>query len=747
MEKIDNDVKIIPTCGCNNCGGRCIIKVHVKNGEVIRVTSDTENLPDFPDIRACVRGRAYRKSYLHQDRLQYPMKRVGERGDGKFQRISWDEALDIIASETKRIKETYGPASRYVNIGSGHAGTMSGNKVIKRLLNLDGGYLGSYGDYSNFCTEYVTPYIYGTDITGNSYECFEDSHLIILWGFNPAETIHGSLTTYHLKRAKEKGAKIIVVDPRYSDTAIALADKWIPIKPSTDGAMLAAMAYTILKENLLDRDFLNKFCQGFDREHMPQGYENEESIEDYLLGIRDGQPKTAAWASRLCGVPEEIILELAKEYATSKPAAMVQGYGVQRHANGESVVMLGALLPCMTGNVGISGGWAGGIGHWGRHYGVGFPKGKNPVPYAISSFLWTDAIFRGTEMTPEKDNIFGGERLPSNIKAIYNICSNTLINQHSDCNRTAELLRDTSKVEFILVADMFMTASVKFADILLPASSHWESEDIVFPWSWGDYILYANKIIEPLYESRPDFDWILDLAQRMGLKEQFSLGLNTVGDWCKAMYNVLRETETELPTFEEFKAKGYHKYKVKEKYIAFKKQIDDFENNPFPTYSGKIELFSPSLHNLNNPEEVPAIPKYISAFDGPQDAKIKEYPLQCIGWHYKARCHSMYDNNPWLEEVAPQVMWINPVDAKERNITDGTVCEVYNERGVVQIPAKITQRILPGVVAIPQGAWYIPNEKGIDVRGNINTLTSQRPTPLAKGNPQHSNLVEVRLAE
>lgn len=742
-----SEEKIIPTCGCNNCGGRCIIKAHVKNGEVVRISSDIEGNPDFPDIRACVRGRAYRQSFLHPDRLKYPMKRVGKRGEGKFQRISWDEALDIVARETKRIKEKYGASARYVSIGSGNAGSVSGIKAIKRLLALDGGYLDAYGDYSNFCTEYVTPYIYGNDLTGNSYDCFEDSKLIILWSFNPAETMHGSLTTHYLKKAKEQGAKIISVDPRYNDTAVAMADEWIPIKPSTDGAMLAAMAYVILQEGLLDRKFLDKFCIGFDKAHMPAGYENAESVEEYLRGTRDGQPKTPEWAASICGVPADTIYSLAVEYAKAKPAAMVQGYGVQRHANGETAVMLGALLPCMTGNIGISGGWAGGIGHWSRHKKVRFPMPKNPVKDVISAFLWTDAITRGTEMTPEKDNIKGTDRLKSNIKAIYNVCSNMLMNQHSDCNRTAKILEDTEKVEFILVADLFMTASAKFADILLPASSHWETDNLVFPWSWGDYVLYANKVIEPLYESRPDYEWILDLSERMGLEQEFSQGYKTSGEWCAALYEDLRKLEPELPSFEEFKKQGYHKYSNKEKYIAYQKQIEDLKNNPFATPSGKIELFSERLYKLNNSEEIPAIPKYIPAFEGPQDKLAEKYPLQCIGWHYKHRCHSMYDNNPWLEEVAPQEMWINPADAGLRGIGDGEYCHIYNDRGTIQIKAKLTERIMPGVVAIPQGAWYIPNESGVDIRGNINTIATQRPTPLAKGNPQHSNLAEVCKAD
>ncbi|WP_296772865.1 DMSO/selenate family reductase complex A subunit [Selenomonas sp.] len=737
--------KIVPTCGRNNCGGRCVIKAHVKDGMVVRITSDTDDQPDFPSLRACVRGRSYRKTFFSPDRLKYPMKRVGERGEGKFERISWEEAIETIAKETKRIKEQYGPASRYVNYASGNQGVVRGDRLMRRLLSLDDGHLEFYGSYSSITTSYMTPYIYGDSASGSSYDTWADSKLIILFSFNPVETIHGTLTPYYLKKAKEAGAKIIVVDPRCTDTAVALADEWIAIRPTTDGALLAAMAYVILTENLLDRHFLDTYCIGFDRAHMPAGYEDQETEEEYLLGIRDQQPKTPEWAEAICGVPAARIRQLAIEYATAKPAAMVQGYGIQRNANGECGVRMGALLPAMTGNIGISGGWAGGHGGWSREKGPSLPMPKNPVKAKISCFLWTDAILRGKEMTKEKDHIQGVDQLDANIKAIYNIAGNTLINQHSDCGRTAEILKDTSKVEFIVVSDLFMTPSAKFADILLPSTSPMESDNIATAW-WGDYTLFCNRAVEPMFECRDDYDWILEVAEKLGLKDKFSEGHQNAMEWCEAIYDNWRKKEPELPSFAEFKEKGGYKFHNRPKKIAYEAQIKDPIGHPFKTPSGKIELFSERMLQFGDPQEIPALAKYVPAFEGPQDPLREKYPLQCMGWHYKRRCHSMHDQNPWLEEIGPQLMWMNPLDAKERNIQEGDTVEVFNDRGRVRIPVHVTSRIFPGVVAIPQGAWYTPDKNGIDVRGCINTLTTQRPTPIAKGNPQHTNLVEVKLA-
>lgn len=739
----EKNIRIVPTAGTNNCGGRCVIKAHVKDNAIIKISTDSE--PDntnTPQVRACVRGRGYRKTYLSPDRLKYPMKRVGKRGEGKFTRITWDEATDIIAKEIKRIGKEYGPASRYVNYAWGYNAKIHAMDLAKRLLNLDGGYLESYNTYSTACTNYATPYTYGTASTGNTQEDWLNSKLLILWGFNPAETIHGSLTLYYLQKAKEKGAKIIVVDPRYTDTAVGFADEWIPLLPTTDNALMDAMAYVMITENLHNQEFLDKYCLGFDEEHMPEGIPENQSYKSYILGLSDGIPKTPEWAEKICKVPANRIRKLAREYATIKPAALIQGWGPQRHAYGEQPVRGATVLACMTGNVGISGGWASGAGYAGRQKIPAVPMGTNPQKASIPVFLWTDAIVRGKEMGAQ-DGVKGVKKLPSNIKLILNLAGNCLINQHADINKTIKILEDESLVEFIVVSDIFMTSSAKFADILLPGNSFLERNNISTPWGYGDYVVYANKVIENLYECRSEYDWLVDVAEKMGLKEEFTEGKLTEEDWCKWIVAGIQENHPEFPSYEEFKKRGIYKWTYDEPYVAFKDQIEDPENNPFPTPSGKIEIFSKRLYDMNQPEEIPAVPKYISSWEGPEDPLIKKYPLQCIGWHYKRRCHSIHDNNPWLEEVARQEMWMNPIDAKDRGIEDGEKVKVFNDRGTTYIPVKITSRIVPGVVAIPQGAWYTPNEKGEDIRGSINILTSQRPTPLAKGNGQHTNLVEV----
>lgn len=741
-----NETKIIHTMGRNNCGGRCIIHAHVRDGQIEKLTTDTPQAAgeDVP-LCACVRGLNYHKTFLGPDRLRYPMKRVGERGEGKFQRISWEEATDLIAREWVRIRDTYGPGSRYVNYATGISAAISGSSLAKRLLKLDGGYLGYYNSYSTACIRKATDLMYGTCETGNSLVDWLNSNLIILWGHNPAETKFDSQTMYYLRRARKKGIPIIVVDPRRNDTAEQLGAEWVPLRPATDAALQDAMAYVIVEEGLQDQDFLDRCCLGFDKAHMPEGVDPSECVLSYLTGEKDGVAKTPEWAAAITGVPAETIRSLAIRYATARPAALVQGFGAQRHAYGEQGARGGILLACMTGNVGVSGGWASGSGLCTQHPWVDMPDVPNPYPMEIPTYLWTEAVVRGHELT-ELDGVTGGEQLQSDIKMILNLAGNCLINQHGDINRTAAILRDTSKCEFIVCSDLFMTASAKFADVLLPGVSMFEGENITQPWQYGDFVGFNNQVIEPMYEGRFEYDWLSEVAEKIGLGPQFTEG-RTLGQWLEWCYEDLRRKEPELPDYETFKKAGIYRYQNTPVRIAFADQRRDIDHHPFPTPSGKVELFSPKIWQTRFRDFMPAIPRYVDPPEGPNDPLRERYPLQLIGWHTKRRCHSIHDNNQAMHAIDPQALWMHPKDAQARGITEGQEVLIWNDRGRVQIGAHLTERIMPGVVALSQGAWYAPDENGTDHGGCINVLTSLRPTPYARGNGQHTNLVEVRPAE
>ena len=398
--------------------------------------------------------------------------------------------------------------------------------------------------------------MYGTCETGNSLEDWLNTNLIILWGHNPAETKFDCGTMYYLKKAREKGIPMVVVDPRKNDTVLALEAEWIPIRPATDSAMMDAMAYVIVQEGLWDKEFTDRCCLGFDREHMPEGIDGSESYLSYILGEKDQIPKTPRWAEAITGVRAEVIRSLAVRYGSARPAALIQGYGPQRHACGEQIARGGIMLACLTGNVGVSGGWASGAADCNRHKTPAFPQPKNPYGRKIPVFLWTEAVVRGHEMT-ELDGVtadggnWGGgavsggtgdshsPRLSSDIKMILNLAGNCLINQHSDINRTSQILKDTSKCEFIVCSDIFMTASAKYADILLPGVSMFECSNITMPWQYGDFLGFGNQVTEPLYECRFEYDWLCEVAEKIGLGQEFSLG-RTGEQWLEAIYEELR---------------------------------------------------------------------------------------------------------------------------------------------------------------------------------------------------------------
>jgi len=726
----DNRVTIVPTGCCHDCGGRCVLKAHVKDGKIIRLETDNG---EEPQIRACLRGRAYRQRVYSPDRLKYPLRRVGERGEGRFERISWDEALDTVASELKRIKGTYGNSAILLAGGSGNQGMLHGANQVARMLTHFGGYTRTWGAASYEGSLFASMATYGTISTGNTRDDLLNSRLIIMWGWNPANTIQDPGTSLYLAKVREKGAKIVAVDPRYTDSAATFAHQWIPIRPGTDAAMLIAMAYVIITENLHDQVFIDKYTVGFDK------------YREYVLGIEDGIPKTQKWAESITTVPADIITDLAREYATSKPAALIAGWGPARTAMGEQYSRAANVLTAITGNIGIHGGYAAGFM---RAYSsrekrgprgpknpveVGAPPrkdslyklrgGTNPTSARIHSSKIYDAILRGRD---------GG--YPADIKMAYVVASN-FINQHPNTRRGVEAFKT---LEFIVVHEQFMTPTAKLGDIVLPVNTFMERNDIAPPWLGAPYYIYLNKAIDSLYESKSDLEICRELSKRLGIPHAFG---NESED--ELLRNIASFRE-DIPDYDAMKRDGVVKIKIPEPIVSFKEQIDDPEHNPFPTLSGKIEIYCKHLADMNNPM-IPPIPKYITHWENYDDPLAAKYPLQLLTTHCKTRAHSTWYNVPWMKEIEPHFVWINPVDAEARGIKDGDLVDVFNDRGRIRIPAWVTERIMPGVVNVSQGAWYDPDEEGVDRGGCANVLTNDEQSP-GGAVPMNTALVQVELA-
>jgi anaerobic selenocysteine-containing dehydrogenase len=289
------------------------------------------------------------------------------------------------------------------------------------------------------------------------------------------------------------------------------------------------------------------------------------------------------------------------------------------------------------------------------------------------------------------------------------------------------------------------------ADILLPDLTNFEQDDFATQGSAGNmgYAIFASKAIEPMFECRSVYEICTEVAKRLGIEQEFTEG-RTQEQWLRHLHALTKENNPDFPDFETFRAMGI--YKVKNPgapSVAHKAFRDDPEANPLRTPSGKVEIFSERLWELGRTWQLPqgdvitGLPEYVSTWEDHQDPLRSQYPLQMIGHHYKQRTHSTYGNVEWLQEAAPQEVWINSNDARERGIALGDKVRIFNRRGEIILPAKVTPRIMPGVISIPQGAWYKPDKQGVDHGGCVNVLTSWRPSPLAKGNPQHTNLVQV----
>jgi anaerobic dimethyl sulfoxide reductase subunit A len=774
------------TAACwHNCGGRCLIKAHVVDGMVTKVKTDDTHADssDFPQQRACARGRSQRHQVFAADRLKYPMKRKhwepggGRkelRGRDEWVRISWDEALDIVASEFKRIKETYG------------------NKAI--LANDGGSFLGLYGGAFTYwgCTsDGAWPQISwkmrgargGRGTTSNDRLDYRNSKLIVLFGANPTWSSGGN-PNYNYRQAKLAGAKIIYVDPYYNDSMQSMADQWIPVRPATDTALLLGMAYYMIENNLHDQEFLDKYTVGFDAEHMPEGADPKENFKDYVLGTYDGIPKTPEWASKICGTHPRLIRQFAHEVATTKPMAWTSSAATARANLGEQFCQAFLTVGWMTGNVGISGGM---VAYNNRHAtasyggpalvragGTGASRPGNPL-YQQPTFPGPDPFnteWYGFVIDEAWDAVLTGEwtagvrgKQKCDIRLISHLGLGANLNQHTGAIKGIEAHR---KVEFVVSGEQFFTANAQYSDVVLPITTMWERLG-GFLTGNPEMLIHWRQITEPLYETRDD-EWVnVELGKRLGLdpleidplsNEQKLFNqiagatvikvdgsgyepLVTITARDIAELGIDGEPQTGRISLQEFRERGI--YQV-ERYVgdnyghivdqAFRQ---DPEANPLNTATGKLEIHCQALSDqiaAYGWDTLPPIAKYRAPKEGIEDTfahweqQVKgNYPLQLITIHYARRSHSTLDNVDWLREAFPQAFMINPINAAERGLKHGDTAVITSRHGRILRRVDVTERVMPGVTITGQGAWIdLDEELNVDKGGCTNTLNGAIPS-------------------
>jgi anaerobic selenocysteine-containing dehydrogenase len=670
----------------HDCPDTCSILTTVEDGKAIAVRGN----PDHPFTRGrlCVKVNNYEERVYSDKRLLYPLRRVGPKGSQQFQRISWDEAIETIAKRWKSIIATDGAQAILPYSYLGTQGIINGLNVGDPLFNKLGATVSerTFCD-SGSCTAYMMPI---GPTPGVDPESFVHSKYILLWACNTLGT-----NSHHwpfIEQAKKAGAKLVVIDPVRTRTA-RLADWHIPIRPGTDAALALAMIHVIIKENLVDRDYIDKHTVGYD--------ELAERASTY----------TPEFAAQETGIPVEDIVKLAREYATTPPAVVRIGVAVERHAGGGQTVRAIACLPGL-------------IGAW-KHVGGGLLQ----LPIWAFPVKWE--VLMRPDLQPEKMRVLNSWRLGSAltgelgfdppIKALFVYNANPMAMVTEQAKLEQGLEREDL---FTVVSEHFLTDTARYADIVLPATTQLEQKDIMF--SWGHlYLSYNNPAIEPLGEAVSNTELFRRLAKAMGIEDQSFY--RTDDEMIEASLDWTNPALQGI-TLEDVKANGYARLTLP--------SADDWaphrEGN-FPTPTGKCEfkstitgggnfvvpLFRQGYNGDQDGTPVDALPHYIPPNENPQTtpALAKRYPLSLITPKSHAFLNSNYGNLPAQTAQAgeEQSVFLHPDDAGKRGIVAGAPIRVFNDRGAFEAFASISPDVMPGVVMAPSGYWHRSNRKGATV--------------------------------
>jgi molybdopterin guanine dinucleotide-containing S/N-oxide reductase-like protein len=812
------------------------VHVHVKDGKIIRIRPIVFDETDAPSWTIEARGKKFtpprhttlawhhaaeRNRIYSEQRIKYPMKRADfdpnsknrhteNRGKSGYERISWDEALDIVTNEIKRIRKTYGPAAITACTSSHHNWgnlyyktgplprffrTLGYTELWDNPDSWEGRHWGAvhaYGYYQNL----------GNPKPASLEDVLQNTEMIVVWSNDPYSTVTymGQDGMMRHLWIKQMGIKRVFIDPFGSYGACMLGDKWIAPRPATDGALAEAIAYVWLKEGTYDKYFVKNRTVGF------------EEFKKQTLGKLDGTPRTPGWAAEITTVPAHDIVALAREWAAKRTMMHFGGSG-HRHGYCTESARLQVFLQAMQGwgKPGVNFFGMGvpsnpnffhpgyNDGNWDMFSIVADKRSENKVTQKIYRLLLPDVILDPPvhwlgdgfcwqsleqQFKPHTCPEPGPNGAP--IKMVYRIGS-SFISTMTDTNSWVRMYQSPN-LEFAVNQDCWWGSETSHSDIILPACTNYEHSDISELGATGGYgrcqvggggnhrmIIYQKKCIEPLWESKSDYDIFCALAKRLGIWEAYTEG-NSEEDWIKKVFNAY--SISNYVTYKEFKKKGYFVVPLPEKKPSaskappkpriasswFYEGRDYDEGGPPPdpregcigTLSGKVEFVSQGLLKyFPKDRERRPLPTYIPTWEGHETTRlVKKYPLQLITPHVKFSYHTHTDNvAAWLDEIPPHrvikngyAWWpirIHRLDAEPRGIKHGDIIKMYNDRGAVLGIAQITERVKPGTIHSYQASRkYEPIEPGKpgspDKGGCTNLLSPHRL--VSKNAPGQANM-------
>ena len=704
-------------------------------------------------------------SVRHATRVAQPMVRAGwleqgpgptdRRGVGEFVPVSWDEVIDLLSAELRRVYGTYGPEAVFGgSYGWASAGRFHhAQSQIHRFLNTLGGYVGSVDSYSHAAGSVILRRVLASsellhNLGTNWNTLINHTDMLICFGGLPLKNVavtNGGAFRHRipdfLQQARQRGMEFVYFSPLRDDMTDTVAATWHPVSPGSDVAVMLGLAHTLLSEGLHDRAFLDRYCVGFER------------LERYILGLDDGQPKSAEWAGSLSGVPADEIRALSRKMAGQR-VFITTTWSLQRQEFGEQPPWMAVALAAMLGQIGLPGGGYGfGYGSVNRvgngriPDGLGLPvlrQGVNPVKRFIPVARISDMLLNpGAEFDYD-----GGRYTYPDVRLVYWAGGNPY-HHHQNIPR---LRRAFGRPETIVVHDPYWTSTARHADVVIPSTISLERNDLGGSPNEA-YLAAMQQAFPPYQQSRSDYDAFSDLASALGMGAAFTEERDEAA-WLRHLYESWREKALkkghQFPDFDRFWAEGYLQLPYNESANLFSEFRVDPDANALKTPSGKIELFSETIAGFGY-EDCPGHPTWQEPQEWLRGKRAAEFPLLMIANNPKTRLHSQLDVGKYSQDSKVQgrePVRLHPEDAASRGISDGDVVRIYNDRGSLLAGAVVSDELRPNVIQLSTGAWYDPldpsDPESMCVHGNPNMLTLDAGTSsLAQGCVGQHTLVEV----